>query len=261
MLVTTAWAQPNKEAEGWSASVGGGAFWGPAFSGSSDYQLMLVPSIRLNYNDTFFASVEQGMGYNFAVNSDWVAGPLIKFDFGRKADGKSPFRVAGKKSTALKGFRDIDSTMMAGGFARYNRDSWSAKIELLQGLSSHEGMVADLSIDYKARFGGSEAQPGPPVFIATGPRFRWANENYNNAYYGITTADSLATGLPAYTAGGGVTSIGWGLALVMPLTREWSLLGFAAYTRLLSDAADSPLIVQRGSENQFIIGGFLNYKF
>lgn len=261
MFIATAGAQPSKEADSWSTSVGAGAIWGPAFSGSSDYQLMVVPNIQVNYGDTFFASVGQGIGYNFEVNSEWVVGPLIKFDFGRDADGESTFRVGGDKSTALLGFKDIDSTVLVGGFARFDRNMWSAKVELLQGMNGHEGLIADFSIDYKARFGGSEAQPGPPVFLATGPRMRWASDDYSNTYYGISAADSLGSGLPTYTTSGGVATIGWGVSLVMPLNRQVALIGFAGYDKLMGDAADSPLIVQRGSENQFTTGAFLSYKF
>lgn len=261
VTVATTAAQPSQKGDGWSTSVGAGAIWGPAFSGSSDYQMMLVPDIRVAYGDTFFASVGQGMGYNFEVNSEWVVGPLVKFDFGRDSDGESTFRVAGDTSKALIGFEDIDSTVLAGGFARFDRDMWSAKVELLKGMNGHEGMIADISIDYKVRFGGSEAQPGPPVFIATGPRMRWANDDYTNTYYGISAADSLGSGLPTYTAGGGIASIGWSASVVMPLSRKLALIGFAGYDKLMADAADSPLIVQRGSENQFSAGAFLSYRF
>lgn len=261
MLIATVSAQPRKQADGWSTSVGAGAIWGPAFSGSSDYQLMVVPNIQVNYGDTFFASVGQGVGYNFAVSPEWVVGPLVKFDFGRDADGENTFRVAGDKSTALRGFQDVDSTILLGGFARFQRDMWSAKIELLQGMSGHEGMIADFSLDYNARFGGSEAQPGPPIFLATGPRMRWASDDYTNTYYGISAADSLGSGLPRYTAGGGIATIGWSFALVMPVSPTISLIGFAGYDKLMGDAADSPLVVQRGSENQFSTGAFLSYKF
>ncbi len=261
IFVSTATAQTDRDAEGWSTSVGAGAIWGPAFSGSSDYQMMLVPDIRLAYGDTFFASVGQGIGYNFEVDSDWVVGPLIKFDFGRDADGENTFRVAGDASTALRGFQDVESTILLGGFAKFDRDMWSAKVELLQGLNGHEGMIADFSIDYKARFGGSEAQPGPPVFLATGPRMRWADDDYTNTYYGINAVDSLGSGLPTYTAGGGIASIGWGASLVMPISQELVLIGFVGYDKIMGDAADSPLIVQRGSENQFSSGAFLSYRF
>ena len=260
MFVTAVSAQPENDSEEWSFRVGGGAIWAPAFSGSSDYQLMIVPSIRLNYGATFFASLEQGIGYNFEINSEWTAGPLIKFDFGRDADGNSPFRVSGSKSKALVGFKDIDSTIQVGVFAQFDRDSWSTKIELLQGMNGHEGLIADISIDYKIQLGGSEAQPGPPLFITTGPRLRWADADYTNTYYGITAADSLGSGLPTYTAAGGVTSFGWGFSVVMPLSQQMAIVGFAGIDKLVGDAADSPLIIQRGSENQFSGGVFLSYK-
>lgn len=258
--LVSASAQPAGNQEEWSVSIGGGAIWAPAFSGSSDYQLMLVPSIRVNYGDTFFASVEQGIGYNAVNTSEWTAGPLIKFDFGRDADGESPFRIAGSKSTALIGFKDVDSTVQAGAFASYRVDAWSAKIELLQGVNGHEGLTGKLSLDYKMRLGSSDGRQGPPVFVSTGPRLSWGDADYTNTYYGITAVDSLATGLPAYRASGGVTSLGWSLSMVRPVSRELSVIIFAGYDKLMGDAADSPLIIQRGSEDQFSTGVFLSYK-
>ncbi|MCF7688369.1 MAG: MipA/OmpV family protein [Cephaloticoccus sp.] len=253
-------AQPTKAAEGWSVSVGGGAIWAPAFPGSNDYQLMVVPDVRVNYGEVFFASVDKGIGYNLINNESWVAGPVAKVDFGRKADGDSTFRVAGSKSNALIGFQDLDATMQVGAFVSHRSAGWTTKLELVQALGGHEGLTADVSLEYLMNLSESGNRNGPPLLFATGPRLRWADANYTNAYFGVTVRDALATGLPAYRTSSGVNTLGWGAAVVRPINRQLSFIAFAGYDRLLGDAADSPLVQQRGSENQFSLGLLLAYK-
>ena len=111
-------AESPRTPAGWSVDVGGGVLYAPAFSGSEDYQLMAVPALRVTYGYTFFASVGDGVGYTMLAKGNWSAGPLVKYDFGRESDGKSPFRIAGKRSTALTGFADVDGTVQAGGFSQ-----------------------------------------------------------------------------------------------------------------------------------------------
>jgi outer membrane protein len=45
------------------------------------------------------------------------------------------------------------------------------------------------------------------------------------------------------------------------LTEAWSLTGIAAYSRLFSQAADSPIVDDEGNENQFLGGLLVNYSF
>lgn len=252
-------AQAPETAPSWRVGVGGGSLWAPAFPGSKDYQLMVVPDIRVAYGDTFFASVDQGIGYNFRGELGWVAGPLLKLDFGRNADGKSAFRVAGSRSQALVGFADIDSTLQAGGFVGGRWGDWQARLELLQGLNGHEGFTGSLNLDYNVVMLSAEGRRGPPTILSTGPRLLWGDAGYNDAYFGISSAASLGSGLPSYKAGAGLVSAGWSFSYVRPLGPQLTLIGIGGYDRLMGDAADSPLVQKRGSENQFTVGLFLSW--
>jgi MipA family protein len=245
----------------WSLEVGGGVLYAPAFRGSEDYQLMAVPALRVTYGDSFFASVGDGVGYNAVRTDTWTAGPLVKYDFGRESDGENPFRVAGKRSTALRGFADIDGTVQAGAFLKGERDAWSGRLEILQGLNGHEGLTAELGLDFSANL----RQPTsdrfvPPLIFATGPRLSWADADYTSTFYGISARDALASGLPAYRAGAGLTSAGWGVTLVQPLNKQLTLVAVLNYSKLVGDAGDSPLVQQRGSVDQVVAGVFVSYK-
>ena len=55
--------------------------------------------------------------------------------------------------------------------------------------------------------------------------------------------------------------IGIGVSLDYNLTNNWIVSGTAAYSLLLGDAADSPIVDDRGSTSQFFLGALVNYKF
>ena len=45
------------------------------------------------------------------------------------------------------------------------------------------------------------------------------------------------------------------------LIESWSPTGIAGYTRMLGDAADSPIVDDAGDANQFRAGVLVNYTF
>ncbi len=72
---------------------------------------------------------------------------------------------------------------------------------------------------------------------------------YNTAYFGVTSAQAFASGLPVYEAGGGLYSYGVGANAIIPLSRDlkWAAIVFAGYDHLTGDAGHSPLVQLRGS--------------
>lgn len=245
---------------GWSFTIGAGTLYAPVFPGSSDYQLLVLPNLRASYEDVFFASVQEGVGYNVIRSGGWVAGPLMGIDFGRDADGRSPFRMAGPRSTALRGFADIDTVLQAGGFLGHEFGPWSARIELLRALGEHEGTTGTLSAGYRMALGDARTSGRPPTVVSTGPRLAWGDARNNDAWFGVPPAAAVASGLPGYKAGAGITSLGWGVRVMRPIDRNWLLFALAGYERLAGDAADSPLVSGRGSADQFTFGIFVGRR-
>ncbi|HIJ86052.1 MAG TPA: MipA/OmpV family protein [Desulfuromonadales bacterium] len=242
---------------GWKFSVGAGALYAPAFAGSKDYQLMVFPDVKIAFKDLFFASVKDGVGYNVIRSDGWRIGPVVKYKFERKEDGSNPFRVGGGNTTALKGLGTVDATFEWGGFAEYGFEPFACKVELRQGMDGHKGMIGEAGINYA----GAIERFGPPMFFAVGPRATIADSEYINAYFGISQTQSVRSGLARYNAGGGVVSYGFGGFMSIPLAKPFAVALFGGYDRLGNKVADSPLIGQRGSENQFAIGLSVNYKF
>lgn len=255
-LVAVAQEQSTAKKD-WAFALSVGTIYAPAFTGSNDYQMSALPFFKVEYQDRFFASIKDGIGYNIINNNGWRFGPVAKYDMGREEDGDNPFRIAGRKTDALMGFGDIDPTLELGGFVEYKWGSFTPKIELRQGVDGHKGMLAEAGINY----GGSLTQFGPPIIFALGPRVTFADPDYNNVFFGINQTQSANSGLNQYKASSGVVSYGVGGFALLPITEKVSLYGFGGYERLGTEPGDSPLIEQRGSKNQFVCGLSASYKF
>ena len=102
---------------------------------------------------------------------------------------------------------------------------------------------------------------GPPLIWSFGPRVRVVDDTYTQAYFGVTPAQSVAAGLPVYTAGGAAsTPMVLGGTAILPIDDRWTMVAFASYEKLTGDAADSPLVQLRGSEDQATLGVFVSYR-
>ncbi len=242
---------------GWEYSVGAGALYSPTYLGDDEYRLMLVPDIRVTYQDKFFASISEGVGYNVINNEKWRAGPILKLDFGRDDDGESFFSVSGDDTNDLRGLGDVDTAAEIGGFIEYNLKPFVTKFELRQALGGHEGLVADLGLYYKTRTQYGQT----PVFVSFGPEIKFASEDYHDAYFGVNAGQSARSGLAQYNPDGGVLFYGVTGSARVPMSDQVSAVLFAKYGYLGDESRDSSLVRQRGEEAQGTIGVFLNYKF
>ncbi len=83
-----AFAQEPPVEEGWRVNVGAGGLYAPSYDGDDDYRLSVLPSIQINYGDTFFASVENGVGYRWINGETFRAGPIARVQLSRKEDGE-----------------------------------------------------------------------------------------------------------------------------------------------------------------------------
>ena len=240
---------------GWAFSVSAGTLISPAYLGADEYQVSVFPNLSVQYEDLFFASLE-GVGFNLIRQNGFRAGPIARYDFGRDEDGSNPLGFGGETDD-LKGFGDVDGTVELGGFVEYSYRQFSARVELRQGVGGHEGLVGEAGLKY----GNSFSAFGRPVFFELGPEITFADDTYNSAFFDVSAAQSAASGLSEFDAGGGVNTYGFHASLVVPLTDKVSLIGFGGVDQLTGDIADSSLVRERGSETQGIAGIMLNYRF
>lgn len=243
--------------EGWNLRLDFGLMAAPKYLGDDDYQISALPGLRLSYGDTFFASVNEGVGLNLINTGPWRAGPMLRYDFGRDQDGDSLFRISGGGTSDLQGLGDVDGTTEIGGFVEYSLDQFEAYLELRQGLGGHDGMVGSARVDYKTMLRGF----GPPAFFSVGPTVSFASSQYTSAYFDVNAVQSAASGLTMYDAGGGITSYGINAALTLPITQRAAITAIAGWDVLTGDVGDSSLVRERGSRHQGRIGVFTGLRF
>lgn len=254
----SAFAQPPGADDGFQAAIGGGVMFAPSYVGDDDYQLSVLPNIQFKYGDRFFASVQEGVGYNIVNTKNFRAGPIARIAFPRNEDGDQPFVIAGDPTTDLIGLGDVSATAELGGFVEYRAGALSATLEARQGVNGHNGFVGDMSVNYR----GQRFALGRPLIYSIGPRLRLVDDSYQSAYFGVTPAQSLASGLPEFDADGGLHSYGIGATIIRPIDRAGSVnaVFVAGYDRLAGDAGDAPLVRERGARDQLMIGVFFSYS-
>ena len=92
----------------------------------------------------------------------------------------------------------------------------------------------------------------------------WASEKYMETYFDVYPNQAEKTSIETYDAGEGLKDFGIGIGLTYDLDAHWILKGKLAYTRLLGDAQDSPLVDPdggQGNDNQLQLGTALAYRF
>ena len=244
----------------WVMTIGIAPIVAPVWQGSRDHGFSIFPDLRINYKDTLFLSIPDGLGWNMINQDGWKIGPLAKIRFRRQQDnGGSPFLIAGG-STALQGMGDVGFAGEFGGFAQksFVGGKLRARAELRQGTGGHDGLIADTNLSWNDR------KRDASLLWSAGVRATWASRDFTNAYFGVNAAQSVATGLPVSFTEGGLVSAGVNASLVKPLGRfgkNGAITLFTSYDRLGDVVARSSLIQQRGQRDQFAVGLAYGYRF
>lgn len=149
----------------------------------------------------------------------------------------------------------VSTTLEAGVFAQYDlAESFRVRGEVRQGIGGHKGLVGSVGADYVWRDGDRYA-------FTLGPRVLFSSGKYQRAYFGVTPAAALASGLPAYEPDGGIHGVAAASGLHVALGGAIGMFGFARYERLVGDARRSPIVREFGSANQLSAGLGLSYTF
>ncbi len=230
--------------------IGLGPSYGPRFLGDKGGSVGVAPVVSLRYRN-LVAVDNNSVRVNFLGNwgrdatSPWSAGPAVKIDFGRSEDD----------SPKLRGLGDVGTSVELGAFVGYRSGTSQFRLRARRDVV---GSTSGILIDAEASTALIETDR---LFARAGAQLVWANSKYTNAYFGVTPAKSIASGLPVYGAKSGLYDASVTLSLEYLLTDRWSALAVLGYTRMLGSAKDSPLVRLRGSPNQANVAAFAIYAF
>ena len=238
-------AQAQDSERGYTIRVGLGAQVTPEYPGSDDLRVSPYPAfgIRRTGDPIKFGAPGDSPGFSLVNVGGFEAGPAINFAPSRKAkDVGAPFDK-------------VKSTVEAGGFMQfYLAPAVRVRGELRKGLGGHKGLVGSVGADFIVRDKDN-------YIFSIGPRARFSDKKYQRAYFGVTPAESLASGLPAYAPDGGTQAIGLNAGFLYQFDYHWGITSYARYDRLISDPAKSPLVRELGSRDQFSGGLALVFTF
>ncbi len=232
----------------WVVTIGGYAGAEPVFPGSKEYGAT---------GRVIFDARRAGDREWLTLPNDAASITLYELgDFRAGVAGNYIWRRSySDDSKALYGLHDVNYTIEVGGFMEYYpAPFFRTRVELLQGVTGADGLEANLMADFIYR-------PAPQWLFTAGPRLKFVDDQYNNAFFSISPTKSAVSLLPTYRAQGGLYSAGVDATIRYDLTERVSLRAFAEWDRLTGDAADSPLVRLRGSEDQFQVGVGAAYKF
>jgi outer membrane protein len=224
--------------------VGIGSY--PDYFGSDEQAFGAAPIARISLGGNRFARlVVNDLRVNLLDHSNWQLGPAAVWRFGRE-DVNDP---------VVRKVHEIDKSLSLGVFGAY---VWRDPVEVRRQAGVGGWALGDVTGAYDGWTAGLNAFAMQPVArmvsLAGGAAFTYGSDNYMDEYFGVTPGDSLASGLPVHVPGSGVRDArGW-LAAVVHVGLQWHVGAGVMYSRLLGDAADSPLVAARGSENQWVYG-------
>ena len=241
--------------------VGGAVI--PSYEGSNDYGVSpgIVAQGRVDGHD--FAIRGMDATFDLLKRHDPHAvhvqfGPAISLNLNRTSGIRDDqVRALGKVKAALEvgGYIGIGKT----GVLTSDYDTLSARLTVTHDVTGiHDSTIFTPSINY-----------GTPLsrkaYVGISASADIVGDGYAQTYFSVDPAGSLASGLPVYSAKGGLKSYSINVfaarSLSGDLTHGWAVFAAGGYKRLLNDFSASPVVSVAGSPNQWLGGIGIGYSF
>jgi MipA family protein len=238
--------------QGTHYTLGAGVGVAPDYEGSDDYELVPLWNLRVDnlYNpNTFVQVIGPRLRSNFLPDPHWRLG--IDGQFIKKRDHVH--------DNAVDDLKSVDPSVMLGVVGGYDffddpQQDLALEIEARQDVANGNGFLGTMRGVYSTQLSSSWR-------LDTAIEGTWASSDYMDAYFSIDASDAARSGLDRYNADAGFKDVAVGGTLTYRIAEHWSISGLATYTRLVGDAADSPVVKDAGDENQFFGGTLVNYRF
>ena len=231
---------------GWSVSGSLEALVSPDYIGSKTYRVGPRGGLQFSRSGELpiFSASDDSPGLQLIGDNTLTTGVVVGWQSSRDNDG------------ALKGFDKIDWSIEPGLYAAW----WPTaglrlRGEVRRGFHGDEGWMADLGAD--------AVLDDRRWLLSIGPRVHLADSKFTHTYFEVTAAEAAQSpyGVKPFGAHGSFTAVGGLVSVEYRYKKRWSVLADADYQRILGTAADSPIVAQLGSRDQFTAAIGLRYAF
>ncbi len=243
--------------------VGGGAVLVPSYEGSDDLVVIPAAAVAGRLGGIGISARAAGLALDFIPKREgarlgFTLGPVVRYRSNRASRIADPVVARLSKLPGV-----VEGGLVAG-------------IDIKHVLNPYDSLSfsVDFRWDVSGKGGGQIISPGVSylsplskgVAMGTAVMSNFVDTRYAQYNFGISAAGSAASGLPAFTARGGLKDIGVGAFTAFDLGGNFldggpAFAVGAMYSRLYGSAAASPITAQRGKRGQVIVGSGLSYTF
>ena len=225
---------------GFSGRIGMLAVSTPTYEGSPNRRTLVAPTLSLSYRTREWGSVEfgpRGLVWNAIDQDRFRFGLVAQFDPGRKDSDPAKYNpIPGDKRLAgmgrVKASTQFGLAIGYGPLTLVTRQSVTG--------DGPKGAQAEMTAEFPWA-----VSDRLNLRFAVGAT--WANRNYMQTYFGVTQAQSTASGFAVYTPKSGCQKVEASVGGEYALAPRWKLQGNLSVSQLGDVAADSPLVGGRGA--------------
>ncbi len=234
-------APPAEPAPGWEGAIGLLLSHRPAFSGSDGAVTEVNPGFFLRRgrlsitNASGFVTrraedVSRGLGIDLLQGSRVKASVGLRWDNGRRENGAEPLRGLGNIPPTARARFSVTTALTP---------AWRLGLGMSTDLFGRGGgYLGDVSLSREWRV-------LPRTVVGTAVGLSYAGDRYLQTWYGVTAEQSARTGRPVFEPAAGLRDVSASVGFRSELSRDWLLIGGIGTSRLLGDAARSPLTSSR----------------
>jgi outer membrane scaffolding protein for murein synthesis (MipA/OmpV family) len=213
----------------WQVILGAATEVEPVYDGSSAYRVVAGPVIDIRWRDVAFASVGEGLGVNLLSGNQYRAGVALGYDLGRRVSDDA---------SHLEGLGDISAAPVVKAFASYvisKEFPLVVRADVRRIVGGSDGTLGDFEL-FMPLPGASRR-----LVVLAGPSITFADKRYTQRLFGVTEAQSLASGYPVFDTHAGTSAEGFGLSATHLVTDHWLINLNGAINRLRGSATESPI--------------------
>lgn len=215
--------------DGWALGLGFGIEYETAYEGSDEFGFELDPAGALQWRrgDNIFFFAGEAIGWRGVRANTWLLEALVGFDEGRKESDSDRGHLDGLGD----GDEGLELVLQARRAFSADWRYWLVG-RVVTGENGNLGLFG-----VGRRFGDKWDGSGSEINLVA----VFHDSEFANKDFGITAAQSAASGLNETNMSGGLRSIGIDYNYRHIINRNWQIYGEALYEHYSSDVRSSPI--------------------
>ncbi len=239
-LLPGIWLSPSQvlaAESSYSLSLNAGV--APRYQGSKQYTVTVMPGLRAEFGNGFFIDPTRGgAGYATHFANGMFASAAVSYDPGRADES----RYGRPGSDDLRGMGSVKGSLL-GAFTVGGR---------IVGETTASATL-EVPISNRDRGWSAHVDVAAPVYswgankITVSPSLSFGSRKYMQTYFGVTPQQAADSGFAPYTADSGLQAASLTVAWKHTFSRNWAMQAAVGTTRLLGNAAKSPIVQNKQS--------------